>query len=107
MRAADLMHKAQGVNVDVPYRYSAPMYVNISMTHYRPDEDGNMEPDPDSQREVFEKVFLAKVCEGCCDDRRVAVLGLLLRRTKANQISWTISHSNLSNFFTFFSKTTL
>lgn len=47
-----------------------------------------MEPDPDSQREVFEKVFLAKVLEGWCVWLRVAVLGLICDGgAKDNQIS--------------------
>eukprot|EP00879_Flechtneria_rotunda_P010808 GHRR01011294.1.p1 GENE.GHRR01011294.1~~GHRR01011294.1.p1 ORF type:complete len:1068 (+),score=370.65 GHRR01011294.1:1153-4356(+) len=37
------------------------MYVNVSMTHFRRDEEGLMAPDHDKPREVFEKVFLAKV----------------------------------------------
>lgn len=38
------------------------MYVNIRMTHYRANEDGIMEPDEERGSELFEKVFLAKVC---------------------------------------------
>lgn len=39
------------------------MYVNVVMEHFVADEDGTMVPDTDreNQREVFEKVFLAKV----------------------------------------------
>jgi hypothetical protein len=50
------------------------MYVNVSLTHYRANEEGEMEPDPEmaENRIVHEKVFLAKVCAqptaaaGCC-----------------------------------------
>jgi hypothetical protein len=39
------------------------MYVNVTMEHFREDEEGKMVPDTEkeNQREVFEKVFLAKV----------------------------------------------
>jgi hypothetical protein len=39
------------------------MYVNVSMTHMRANEEGEMEPDPDmaEPKTVHEKVFLAKV----------------------------------------------
>lgn len=49
--------------VSLSRRYSAPMYVNVVMEHFREDEEGQMVPDTEkeNQREVFEKVFLAKV----------------------------------------------
>ncbi|WIA14943.1 hypothetical protein OEZ86_003599 [Tetradesmus obliquus] len=43
--------------------YAAPMYVNVAISHYRANEEGEMEPDPEmaEPRTVHEKVFLAKV----------------------------------------------
>lgn len=37
------------------------MYVNVTMTHYRLNEEGDMEPDPEIPVEHYDKVFLAKV----------------------------------------------
>lgn len=43
--------------------YSAPMYVTVTMEHYKEDEEGNMvlDEDRENNKEIFEKVFLAKV----------------------------------------------
>jgi len=39
------------------------MYVTVTMEHYKEDEEGNMvlDEDRENNKEIFEKVFLAKV----------------------------------------------